>query len=306
MAYQQLDSIIERLYNCQLPTEEEVLHLCSLALDILSAEPNLLSLPLPITIVGDIHGQFYDLKELFRIGGFAPSTNYLFLGDYVDRGIYSTESLLLLLALKVRYPSRISLLRGNHESRQVTQTYGFYDECLRKYGSISVWRCCCEVFDHLPISAIISDSIFCVHGGLSDLLSSLDQIKELSRVVESTEKTLMTDLLWSDPGNIRGFRASSRGAGVVFGGDVVQKFCLNNGIEMIARAHQLVYEGFKFLFDDQLVTVWSAPNYTYRCKNLASILELSENGDQAFKLFDRSPENDQDEFAPKAIADYWL
>ena len=110
-------------------------------------------------VCGDIHGQFYDLKELFKVGGDVPDTNYLFMGDFVDRGFYSVETFLLLLALKVRYPDRITLIRGNHESRQITQVYGFYDECLRKFGSITVWRYCTEIFDYLSLSAIIDGKV---------------------------------------------------------------------------------------------------------------------------------------------------
>src|SRR5271168_1616060 len=112
-----------------------------------------------------------------QVGGSCPSTNYLFLGDFVDRGFYSVETFLLLLALKVRYPERITLIRGNHESRQITQVYGFYDECQRKYGSSHVWRWCCEVFDYLALGAIVDGRVFCVHGGLSPNLQNIDQVR---------------------------------------------------------------------------------------------------------------------------------
>ena len=135
-----LDRQIEILQRCEYLKEQEVKDLCDKAKEILSDEANVQMVETPVTICGDIHGQFDDLMELFRIGGFVPYTNYLFLGDYVDRGFNSVETFLLLLALKIRYPDRITLIRGNHESRQITQVYGFYDECMRKFGSVNVWR----------------------------------------------------------------------------------------------------------------------------------------------------------------------
>ncbi|KAI5634079.1 calcineurin-like phosphoesterase domain-containing protein [Phthorimaea operculella] len=179
--------------------EAEVKALCAKAREILVEESNVQRVDSPVTVCGDIHGQFYDLKELFKVGGDVPETNYLFMGDFVDRGFYSVETFLLLLALKVRYPDRITLIRGNHESRQITQVYGFYDECLRKYGSITVWRYCTEIFDYLSLSAIIDGRIFCVHGGLSPSIQTLDQIRTIDRKQEVPHDGPMCDLLWSDP-----------------------------------------------------------------------------------------------------------
>jgi serine/threonine-protein phosphatase 4 catalytic subunit len=184
----------------------------------------------------------------------------------------------------VRYPDRITLIRGNHESRQITQVYGFYDECLRKYGSVNVWRYCTEIFDYLSLSAIIENKIFCVHGGLSPSINTLDQIRIIDRKQEVPQDGAMCDLMWSDPEDIDGWGLSPRGAGYLFGGDVVEKYNHTNSLNLICRAHQLVMEGYKCMFNDALVTVWSAPNYCYRCGNVASILELNEHLEQRFKV----------------------
>lgn len=222
--YSNLDRQIEQLKQCEIIKENEVKALCAKAREILVEEGNVQRVDSPVTVslayyidqnilesaclqvfiiytqvCGDIHGQFYDLKELFKVGGDVPETNYLFMGDFVDRGYYSVETFLLLLALKVRYPDRITLIRGNHESRQITQVYGFYDECLRKYGSPAVWRYCTEIFDYLSLSAIIDGKIFCVHGGLSPSIQYLDQIRAIDRKQEVPHDGPMCDLLWSDP-----------------------------------------------------------------------------------------------------------
>ena len=161
-----LDRQIEQLKRCEYIKEAEVKALCAKAREILVEESNVQRVDAPVTICGDIHGQFYDLKELFKVGGSVPDTNYLFMGDFVDRGFYSVETFLLLLALKVRYPDRITLIRGNHESRQITQVYGFYDECLRKYGDASVWQLFTDCFDYLPLTACVDNSFLCMHGGV--------------------------------------------------------------------------------------------------------------------------------------------
>ncbi|KAH1170969.1 hypothetical protein KIL84_006587 [Mauremys mutica] len=267
--------------------------------------------PPPLTspcpqVCGDIHGQFYDLKELFRVGGDVPETNYLFMGDFVDRGFYSVETFLLLLALKVRYPDRITLIRGNHESRQITQVYGFYDECLRKYGSVTVWRYCTEIFDYLSLSAIIDGKIFCVHGGLSPSIQTLDQIRTIDRKQEVPHDGPMCDLLWSDPEDTTGWGVSPRGAGYLFGSDVVAQFNASNDIDMICRAHQLVMEGYKWHFNETVLTVWSAPNYCYRCGNVAAILELDEHLQKEFIIFEAAPQETRGIPSKKPVADYFL
>ncbi|KNC86889.1 serine/threonine-protein phosphatase 4 catalytic subunit [Sphaeroforma arctica JP610] len=301
-----LDRQIETLRNCELIREAEVKLICAKAREILVEESNVQQVSSPVTICGDVHGQFYDVRELFKVGGDIPTTNYLFLGDFVDRGYFSVETFLLLLALKVRYPDRITLIRGNHESRQITQVYGFYDECLRKFGSVSVWRYCTEIFDYLSLSALVDNKVLCVHGGLSPSINTLDQIRTIDRKQEVPHDGAMCDLMWSDPEQMEGWGLSPRGAGYLFGGDVVAQFNAANGLDLICRAHQLVMEGYKMMFDDSICTVWSAPNYCYRCGNVASILELDENLVRKFKIFEAAPQEERNLPSKKPIADYFL
>eukprot|EP01134_Creolimax_fragrantissima_P004907 CFRG4907T1 len=300
-----LDRQIEVLRKCELITEQEVRSICDKAREILVEESNVQRVDSPVIVCGDIHGQFYDLRQLFKTGGEVPDRNYLFLGDFVDRGNYSVETFLLLLALKVRYPDRITLIRGNHESRQITQVYGFYDECLRKFGTANVWRYCTEIFDYLSLSALIDDKVFCVHGGLSPSINTLNEIRTIDRKLEVPHDGAMCDLLWSDPDDIEGWGISPRGAGYLFGGDVVQNFNHVNDIDLIARAHQLVMEGYKMMFKNSIVTVWSAPNYCYRCGNVAAIMEFDQNLDHQFRIFEAAPQSERAAFQ-KAQPEYFL
>ena len=302
-----LAAVQSQLEHCQYPDEATVKHLCELAKELLSEESNVQRVDAPVTVCGDIHGQFYDLKELFAVGGKVPGTSYVFMGDFVDRGYYSVETFLLLLVLKVRYPDRVALLRGNHESRAVTQVYGFYDECLHKYGSVNVWRYCTEVFDLLPLSCVIEDRVFCVHGGLSPSIETLDQLNSIDRKQEVPHDGPMCDLMWSDPEDMDGWSISSRGAGYMFGRDAVAHFSETNGIELIARAHQMVMEGYRPMFNDTLVTVWSAPNYSYRCGNVAAILALDEHCNRKYTIFEAAPEHKRGvPTAKRPTPDYFL
>jgi len=292
-----LDKLLEELRMCITPKEPVVKALGEKAKEILKEENNVLEVSTPVVIVGDIHGQFFDLRELFMIGGPVPLTNYVFMGDYVDRGFYSVETFLLLVTLKVRHPDRVHLVRGNHESRQITQVYGFYDECLRKFGNVNVWRACADIFDHLSLAAVVNEKVLSIHGGLSPSLTSIDEIREIDRFLEVPNEGPMCDLMWSDPEDVEGWSLSPRGAGHIFGPDVVAKFAKENNLDLITRSHQLVMEGFKSQFDDHIVTVWSAPNYCYRCGNVASILEIDEQMNRDYKVFDAAP---QEVRGPKA------
>jgi serine/threonine-protein phosphatase PP1 catalytic subunit len=179
-------------------SESEIRLLCQLVRPILLSQPMLLELEAPLKICGDIHGQFTDLLRLFEYGGFPPEANYLFLGDYVDRGKQSLETICLLLCYKIQYPENFFILRGNHESAGINRIYGFYDECKRRY-SIKLWKVFSEVFNCLPVSALVDEKILCMHGGLSPEMDNIQQIANLSRPTDVPDVGLLCDLLWSDP-----------------------------------------------------------------------------------------------------------
>lgn len=282
----------ENALNGQLLPENVILELVPRVISILLKEGNILQLSSPVVLVGDLHGQFYDLCEIFRIAGNVPDTNYVFLGDYVDRGYYSLQVITLLALLKLLYPARITLIRGNHESRSVTQTYGFYSECLNKYKNANVWLAFTQLFDFLVLGAVVDGELLCVHGGLSPSLHSLDQIRIIDRYKEIPHEGGMADLVWSDPNpSIQDFAISPRGAGYVFGERVTRQFCHYNSINHISRAHQLCMEGYQVLFNDLLSTVWSAPNYCYRAGNLASVLCISPGLTRSFLVFSACPDD---------------
>jgi hypothetical protein len=179
-------------------SESEIKQICTRVKPIILSQPMLLELEAPLKICGDVHGQYTDLLRLFEYGGFPPNSNYLFLGDYVDRGKQSLEVICLLLCYKIQYPTNFFLLRGNHEAAGINRIYGFYDECKRRY-SIKLWKVFSDVFNCLPVSALVDEKILCMHGGLSPEISSLQQIADLSRPSDVPDVGLMCDLLWSDP-----------------------------------------------------------------------------------------------------------
>jgi serine/threonine-protein phosphatase 4 catalytic subunit len=302
-----LDQVLSELWECRLPSESGATALLRKVIDVLSAEPNCISLRTPISVCGDIHGQFYDLLELFSVGGRPPEQSFVFLGDYVDRGYYSTETFLLLLALKARYPMKMHLIRGNHECAQVTVDYGFYEEASRKYPNSEVYRLCVDAFSVLPLAAVIDDSVLCVHGGLSPSFEKFADLDAINRVQEPPQEGLFSDLLWSDPDEqISGFHHSERGAGFLFGADVTQRFAQQNNIRLFCRAHQVADDGSKEFFGGLLYTVWSAPNYCYRGGNLASVLELTNPSKKKFKIFKEAPPSVRGKIPEARLPQYFM
>ncbi|CAM6098677.1 unnamed protein product [Calypogeia fissa] len=281
-----LEDIIKRLLSVRTSgkpgkqvqlSEGEIRQLCTVSKDIFLSQPNLLELEAPIKVCGDIHGQYPDLLRIFESGGFPPETNYLFLGDYVDRGKQNLETICLLLAYKIQYPENFFMLRGNHECDYINRIYGFYDECKRRFN-IRLWKVFTECFNCLPVAAVIDDRILCMHGGLSPELKSLDQIKRIARPTEVPETGLLCDLLWADPDKfVRGWAQNDRGVSYTFGSDVVEKFLEKHDLNLICRAHQVVEDGYEFFARKQLVTIFSAPNYCGDFDNAGAILNVDES-----------------------------
>lgn len=280
-----IDAIIERLLSAKQNKigkqirihEDDIKYICKTAQEIFKQQPTLLEVKAPIKVCGDVHGQFHDLLKLFECGGFPPSSNYLFLGDYVDRGKQSIETICLLLSYKIKYPNNFFLLRGNHECASINRIYGFYDECKRRYD-VQLWKIFTECFNWLPIAALIDNKILCMHGGISPDLKHINQIKNISRPTDIPDKGLLCDLLWSDPEpNLNGWAENDRGVSVTFGADMVEKFLEKHNLDLICRAHQVVEDGYEFFASRSLVTIFSAPNYCGEFDNSGAIMNINKD-----------------------------
>ncbi|TFY57382.1 hypothetical protein EVG20_g8571, partial [Dentipellis fragilis] len=262
----------------------EIVAICQAAREVFLSQPTLIELSPPVKIVGDVHGQYSDLIRLFEMCGFPPAANYLFLGDYVDRGKQSLETILLLLCYKIKYPENFFLLRGNHECANVTRVYGFYDECKRRCN-IKTWKTFIDVFNCLPIAAIVASKIFCVHGGLSPSLQSMEDIKALQRPTDVPDYGLLNDLLWSDPSDSAlDWEDNERGVSYCFGKAIINDFLVRYDMDLICRAHMVVEDGYEFWNDRTLVTVFSAPNYCGEFDNYGACMSVSEDLLCAFEL----------------------
>jgi serine/threonine-protein phosphatase PP1 catalytic subunit len=284
-----LDAIIAGLLSDdrRLPALSTVRWLCKTVQPVLLAEPSLLSLDPPIRICGDIHGQYLDLLRVFESGGLPPISRYLFLGDYVDRGQRSVEVIILLYALKVRFPESIFLLRGNHESPEMTELFGFADECKVKLEP-QLLVSFLKTFDCLPIGAMVGERFFCVHGGLSPALHAPSDLLQIVRPTAIPSDGLMSDLLWSDPNpGIAEWGPNPRGASVCWGLNVARAFMDQNGLSGVVRAHQMASEGYSFPFDPEdrrVITVFTASKYAGQCDNKAAYLQIGAEGTHEFTI----------------------
>jgi serine/threonine-protein phosphatase 2B catalytic subunit len=270
-------------------TEAEIKWLCNTSKEIFLAQPILLELTTPIKICGDVHGQYYDLLRLFEYGGYPPESNYLFLGDYVDRGSFSIEIVLLLMALKINFKNTIVMLRGNHECRQMTTNFNFKKECEVKYDA-EIYNLFMETFDCLPLSCSINEKFISLHGGLSPDLKKIEDISIISRFKEPPKNGLMCDILWSDPiekdedaKNVLYMPNSARNCSYIFGAKATKTFLEKNKFLSIVRAHETQLEGFKMhkwnkdIDFPSVITIFSAPNYCDVYGNKAAIIKINNN-----------------------------
>ncbi|KAF8278091.1 putative protein phosphatase 1 catalitic subunit [Trypanosoma cruzi] len=293
------------------------------AYPIIASDPIVVYVESPVCVCGDLHGQYYDLLNIFSrrppLGGGvlglsnhalpvqrhkrsriysedssvshqdefkasdAPYDKYLFLGDYVDRGSRSIEVVITLLALKIIEPSKITLLRGNHEDEQIMLLYGFFDECKRRYG-VKLFRIFTDLFRVLPVAAVVNGTIFCMHGGLSPELKRVNEVPDM-RPCNVPHSGIICDLLWADPEaelspNVD-WAPSTRRISFVFSAKALEKFLKENDLDMVCRAHQVVEEGFQFFPSNtkrHLLTIFSATNYCNEFGNRGGVLCVDKEG----------------------------
>ncbi|KAJ3296138.1 serine/threonine protein phosphatase Pzh1 [Borealophlyctis nickersoniae] len=288
-----IDDIITRLLDARNQKissksvclkNSEIMWICQKAREVVMDQPILLELTAPVNIVGDIHGQYEDLLRIFDMCGYPPAANYLFLGDYVDRGKQSLETILLLLSYKIKHPENFFILRGNHECASVNRVYGFYDECKRRCN-LKIWKVFTDVFNCLPIAGLVAGKvrsllkkIFCVHGGLSPNLNTMDDIRQIARPTDVPDYGLLNDLLWSDPSDVAAdWEDNERGVSYCFGRAIVSEFLAKHDLDLVCRAHMVVEEGYEFFNDRTLVTIFSAPNYCGEFDNKGAVMAVNED-----------------------------
>ncbi|CAJ0586686.1 unnamed protein product, partial [Mesorhabditis spiculigera] len=277
-----LDALIVQLLTVGTTAKNSILEtvkqdtiaaLCSAAKAVFISQPSLIEVSPPIRVCGDTHGQYDDVLRMFDKAGFPPKHNYIFLGDYVDRGSHSLENIALLFCFKVKYPENFFLLRGNHECSAINKVYGFYAEIQKRCSSLRLWYIFQDVFNCMPLVGLIGGRILCMHGGLSPRLTSLDQLRKLERPIDPPNPSLQLDLMWADPElYINGWQSNNRGVSYSFGADVCKEMCAKLGLDLVARAHQVVEDGYLFFADRHLVTIFSVAHYCGSFQNKGAVM----------------------------------
>jgi serine/threonine-protein phosphatase 5 len=256
-----IDDMIERFKNGKKIHKKHVFQIIKAVRDIVYDEATMVETEVEpgkqLTVCGDTHGQYFDLLEIFRLNGFPTEDHaYLFNGDFVDRGSWSTEIALLLYSYKWLRPNSFFLNRGNHETDDMNRVYGFEGECKAKYNE-KTFKLFSESFSALPLATLIGKKYLTLHGGLfSDDKISLDDIRKLNRHGQRQpgQAGLMMEMLWTDPQPQPGRGPSKRGVGMQFGPDVTKRFCENNGLEAIIRSHEVRMEGYEEEHDGKCIT----------------------------------------------------
>ena len=294
--------------NLRIASAMEIMQLCESLSPLLKAEDSLVSLPFPARLYGDIHGNLPDLVQFFnkyswpdKRKGDILSMNYVFIGDFVDRGSFSVEVVALLFSLKVLYPSKVHLVRGNHEDRNMNFHFGFRASCLSQFGPVEgqkLWEKINDCFDLLPLAALVGEEVLCIHGGIGTNIESVSDLMGIEKPIvvppESVDLNelgkvdkVVLDALWSDPFDpssssqaASGTHLSPRGNGASrFGPDRVKQFCANNNLQLIVRAHQCVQNGYEYFADGMLLTVFSASSYCNQYQNDGGMVVVVRNED---------------------------
>ncbi|KAF1844877.1 Metallo-dependent phosphatase [Cucurbitaria berberidis CBS 394.84] len=296
MTLEFVEDMIERFKTGKKLAKKYVYQIIVAVMDIVKKEPTMVEHEVEegheITVCGDTHGQFFDLMEIFRLAGKPSETNsFLFNGDFVDRGSWSTEIALLLYAYKWLYPDKFFLNRGNHETDDMNRMYGFEGECRAKYTE-RVFKLFSESFSMLPLATLIGKKYFVLHGGLfSDDKVTLDDVRKLDRFKQRQpgQAGLMMEMLWTDPQTAPGRGPSKRGVGLQFGPDITKRFCENNGLEAIIRSHEVRMGGYEVEHDGRCITVFSAPNYCDSTHNKGAFIKIGPEYKLKFTQFEAVP-----------------
>ena len=280
----QAQTDISKIANGQLSltlpiiTRAEIEVLCTCVLKLFKSEPTLLRIEPPLVVVGDLHGHFLDLLRIIQKNGLPLTKKFLFLGDLVDRGEFSIETVTLVFALKAMYPSNVFIIRGNHEFDFLCKKCGFQQEVISMYNDVDVYDTFVEVFKYMPLCALIKEKIFCVHGGIGPMFEKLSQVEEIKRPVDDFGDSLLDTMLWSDPNEkIDQFELSVRGTGYFYGEKAFTKFLDDNKLSLFIRAHECVMDGACSCFNDRLITVFGASNYCGLVQNCSATVSIDKD-----------------------------